>query len=288
MQRFHKENCLINKNQMKTFILIVLAAFVFSTNLFGQASWKLENVHADFGGGFGGDPGFSWMDLRNQSNSGAFPDYRTSGLRPYHGLIDIRLSGVMRASVTAGLYPYSKKRGDYNGRKEWKTGVFYEYQALPGPKYTNSRRYSTYQDTTNYLYLNFDERRQYLGITNSITFRTNPERRINLFGGGGLDLGFSVAGKINAYDSKNISVRSDSGTYVTIYNAEQNSHYRTSSSFLGSLHLFYGLGIRFLHHFYFSYSGGFDIQYINYFHASNGGNLFLFEKFELSIPLQKK
>lgn len=271
---------------MKTFYLFIMMLVAFPSFLYGQTWWKLENIHADFGGGFGGDPGFSRTDLENQSYSASFPDYRASDLRPYYGLIDIRLSGVARASVTAGLYPYSKKRGDYNGRKEWKIGIFYEYQALPGPKYTNSRRYSTYQDTTSYLYLNFNERRQYLGITNSITFRTNPESRLNLFGGAGLDFGWSIAGKINAFDSKNISVRSDSGTYVTILNVDQNTHYRTYSSFLGSLHLFYGLGIRFLHHFYLSYSGGFDIQYIDYFHASNGGNLFLFEKFDLSIPLE--
>lgn len=286
MQRFWFQNCLVNKTRMKFCYLGTFIFLIIPSLLLGQAKWKLENIHAAAGVGLGGDPGFSWTDLRSQSGSAAFPDYSTSGLQPYRGFLDIRLSGLAQASVTAGFYPYSKKRGDYNGRKEWKMGIFYGYQALPGPKYSNARPLINYRDTTNYLYLNFNERRQYLGITNSIAFRTNPERRLNLFGGAGLDFGLSIAGRINAYNSKNITVRTDSGTYVTIFNSEKYTHYKTYSSFLGGLQLFDGLGIRFLHHYYFSYSGGFYMQYIDYFHASDRANLFLFEKIELSIPLE--
>lgn len=267
--------------------LCLFTAIIFSFPLFvhGQSKWKMENIHGSMGWGLGGNNGFDWQDLKNQSKSLSFPDYSTSGLIPYRGLFDIRLDGLTSASVTAGFYPYSRRRKEYNGRKEWQVGIFYNYVAMAGPKYQNQRYAYPQPDTARYLFLNFNERRQYLGITNSMTFRTNPNSRVNIFGGAALSLGMGITGKINAYSAKNISIRTDSGNYVTINNVEETSHYKTYSSAFIGLKIFDGLGIRFMRHYYFSMKGGFDFGPVFFSHASNGGRFFIFESADLSIPI---
>lgn len=271
---------------MRLLCFFILLTLSFPILTRGQAKWQLENIHGSVGWGLGGNNGFTWMDLKNQSKDPSFPDYSTSGLVPSHGLIDIRLDGLISASITAGFYPYSKKRKEYNGRKEWQVGIFYNYIAMAGPMYQNQRHYPyPPPDTMNYLYLKFNERRQYLGITNSITLRTNPESRMNVFGGATLTTGVGVAGKINAYSAKSMSVITDSGSYRVMYNVEENSHYQTYSATLLGVKVFDGLGIRFLHHYYFSIQGGFDFGPVFFYHSSTGGEFFLFESADLSIPL---
>lgn len=269
---------------MRYLACCLFSLLAFPPLLSGQPRWKLENIHGELGVGLGGSPGFGWTDLKKQSRDPFFPANIPDGLRPYHGLFDIRLSSLVSASATAGLYPFSKKWNDYNGRKEWQIGIFYNYVQLPGPKYNNAGRYPP-ADTVQYSFMDFKERRQYLGITNSITFRTNPERRVHIFGGAAVNVGIGIAGKIKVNSTKNISIRTSPGVYETAYGVEERSEYATYSAVLTSLRIFDGLGIRFLHHYFFSVKAGFDIGPIFYSHASNGGRGMIFESADLSIPI---
>ncbi len=137
-----------------------------------------------------------------------------------------------------GLNPYSKKLGDYNKKRELTIGIFYSgsnledrhgeyFASTPGDTFSiNSVKYQT--DTVSRTRKSFEIRANVIGASVQYLFKTDPEKRVSLFTGVGIDAAYAITANIHE------SYQKDSAVLLSFYNSSANYDQFGSGNFLGS------------------------------------------------------
>lgn len=137
-----------------------------------------------------------------------------------------------------GFNPYSKKLGDYNKQREFDIGLYYsgsnlkdknsnKFTSTPGDTFShNSALYQT--DTIKRTHQVYREEASVLGISAQYLYKTNPEKRISLFTGYGINVGYALTARIYKRYSK------DSVLVVNPYNVPATANDFSNGTQLGS------------------------------------------------------
>jgi len=137
-----------------------------------------------------------------------------------------------------GFNPYCKKLGDYNKKQELIIGLYYSssdlanhhsehFVSTPGDTIVvNSVKYQT--DTVARLRRSYVEKANVLGAEVQYLFKTDPERKVSLFTGVGINAAYAVTTRI--YES----YVKDSAVLLSFYNASPNYDQFGSGNFLGN------------------------------------------------------
>jgi hypothetical protein len=137
-----------------------------------------------------------------------------------------------------GLNPWSKKLNNYNKKRELTIGLFYsgsdlesrksmEFASTPGDTFTiNSIKYQT--DTVSRTSKSHVVNANVLGASVQYLFKTDPEKRISLFTGVGIDAAFAITSRIHDNYQK------DSSVMLSFYGNKTNYDQFDNGYFLGS------------------------------------------------------
>ncbi len=121
-----------------------------------------------------------------------------------------------------GLNPWSKKMGNYNKKRELTIGLFYsgsdlanryskEFLTTAGDTFSfNGVNYQT--DTVARIQKSYVEKANVLGVGVQYLFRSDPEKRISVFAGVGIDAAYALTARIRqTYTKDSALVLSISG-----------------------------------------------------------------------------
>jgi hypothetical protein len=141
-------------------------------------------------------------------------------------------------NLEMGFNPYSKKLDDYNKQRELDIGLTYsgsnlkdknsnKFTSTPGDTFShNSALYQT--DTIKRTHQIYHEEASVLGISAQYLYKTNPDKKISLFTGYGINVGYALTARIYKKYS------SDSVLVVTPYNIPANANDFSNGAQLGS------------------------------------------------------
>jgi len=137
-----------------------------------------------------------------------------------------------------GFNPYSKKLGDYNKKREITLGLYYsganladrnsmKFSIVPGDTFSHNS--TTYQnDTIKRTHKSYREEANIIGISFQSLYKTDPDKKLSLFTGYGINLGYAVTARIYKRTSK------DSAVVVNYYNTQTNYNEFNNGTLLGS------------------------------------------------------
>jgi hypothetical protein len=109
-------------------------------------------------------------------------------------------------NLEMGFNPYSKKLGGYNKQREFDIGLTYsgsnlkdknsnKFTSTPGDTFShNSAIYQT--DTIKRTHQVYRQEASVLGISAQYLYKTNPDKRVSLFTGYGLNIGYALTSRI--------------------------------------------------------------------------------------------
>jgi hypothetical protein len=141
-------------------------------------------------------------------------------------------------TLEIGLNPYSKKLGDYNKKRELSVGLYYsgsdladknsiEFASTAGDTFSyNSVMYQA--DTISRTQRTYLEKANVLGASIQYLYKTDPEKRISLFTGYGINAAYAITARIHESYTK------DSAVVVNFYGSKPNLDGIDNGTFLGS------------------------------------------------------
>ena len=119
-------------------------------------------------------------------------------------------------NLEIGLNPYSKKLNGYNKKRELILGLYYssfnlvdkssaKFTTVPGDTFSNnSVKYQT--DTLIRTHRTYRKEADVLGITAQYLYKTDPQKRLSLFTGYGINAGYAINEQIYKNYSKEEAV----------------------------------------------------------------------------------